>query len=168
LLARISQLTGSCRDAPDGQAPGACDRVLSQDWAALARLMTAHIDAEQEVCYLTMAAASPPGALLQAWAANLFNIREALAEAKLSSTSRARWLRAVADASTAVIRHFHAEDACLLPVLGQASAESRGLLGRQWTAFTLARLQDDAEADAAGSGRRLSGRARGCGSGSRR
>ena len=150
LLARISQLTGSCRDAPDGQAPSAGDRVLSQDWAALARLLTAHIDAEQEVCYLTMAAARPPADLRQAWTADLFDIREALAEARLSAIGSARWLRAVADASTAVIRHFHAEDRYLLPVLGQAPAETRGLLGRQWTAFTLARLQDDAEAEVTG------------------
>jgi anti-anti-sigma regulatory factor len=150
LLARISQLTGSCRDAPDGQAPGAGDRVLSQDWAALARLLTAHIDAEQEVCYLTMTAARPPADPRQAWIADLFDIREALAEARLSAIGSARWLRAVAAASAAAIRHFHAEDHYLLPVLGQAPAETRGLLARQWIAFTLARLQDDAEAEATG------------------
>jgi hypothetical protein len=150
LLARISQLTGSCRDAPDGQARGAGDRVLSQDWAALYRLLTAHIDAEQEVCYLTMTAARLPADPRQAWTADLFDIREALAEARLSAIGSARWLRAVADASTAAIRHFHAEDHYLLPVLDQAPAETRGLLGRQWTAFTLARLQDDAEAEATG------------------
>ena len=150
LLARISQLTGSCRDAPDGQAPGAGDRVLSQDWAALAGLLAAHIDAEQEVCYLTMTAARPPADPRQAWTADLFDIREALAEARLSAIGSARWLRAVADASTAAIRHFHAEDHYLLPVLGQVPAETRGLLGRQWTAFIRARLQDDAEAEATG------------------
>lgn len=147
-LARISQLTGSCRDAPGGPAPGADGPVLSRTWAALARLLTAHLDAEQEICYLTMTAARPPGALLQAWAADHFDIREALAETQLSAAGSARWLRAVSDASTAVIRHFQAEDDYLLPVLGQAPSETRGLLGRQWAAMTLARLQDDAEADA--------------------
>jgi hypothetical protein len=150
LLARISQLTGSCRDAPGGQAPGAGDPVPGQAWAALARLLTAHIDAEQEICYLPMAAARPPADLLRAWAADLFDIREALAEARLPAIGSARWLRAVTDASAAAIRHFHAEDSHLLPALSQAPAETRGRLGRQWAAFTLARLQDDAEADAAG------------------
>jgi hypothetical protein len=41
-----------------------------------------------------------------------------------------------------------AATAVLLP--GQAPVETRGLLARQWTAFTRARLQDDAEADPAG------------------
>ena len=36
-------------------------------------------------------------------------------------------------------------------LLGQAPAGTRGLLARQWTAFT--RLRDDAEADPAGHGR---------------
>jgi STAS domain/Hemerythrin HHE cation binding domain len=153
LLARISRLTGGGPDPPGGQAPGAGDRMLSPAWAALARLLTAHLDAEQELCYLTMAAARPPAALRQAWAAGLFDIREVLAEAKLSAPGSARWLRAVTDASTAVIRHFHDEDHYLLPALGQAPAETRGLLGRQWTAFTLARLQDDAEPGAAGERR---------------
>jgi anti-anti-sigma regulatory factor len=150
LLARISQLTGSCRDASDGQAPDAGDRVLSQTWAALARLLAAYIDAEQEICYLPMAAARPPADLLRAWGADLFDIREALAEARLPTVGSARWRRAVTDASAAAIRHFHAEDSHLLPVLDQATPQTRSRLGRQWAAFTLARLQDDAEADAAG------------------
>jgi STAS domain len=150
LLARISQLAGSCRDAPDGQAPGAGDRALSQAWAALARLLTAYTDAVQEICYLPLVAARPPADLLRAWSADLFDIREALAEARLPTAGSARWLRAVTDASAAAIRHFHAEDSHLLPVLGQAPPQTRSRLGRQWAAFTLARLQDDAEADAAG------------------
>jgi anti-anti-sigma regulatory factor len=156
LLARISQLTGSCRDAPGGPAPGADDGLLSRTWAALARLLTAHLDAEQEICYLTMTAARPPSALLQAWAAGHFDIREALAETRLSAAGSARWLRAVSDASAAVIRHIQAEDHYLLPVLGQAPPETRGLLGRQWAALTLARLQDDGETDAARPGERRS------------
>jgi hypothetical protein len=154
LLGRIGQLTGSCRDARGGPAPSADGPVLSQTWIALARLLTAHLDAEQEICYLTMTAARPPGALLQAWAADHFDIREPLAETQLSAAGSARWLRAVSDASTAVIRHFQAEDDYLLPVLGQAPSETRGLLGRQWAALTLARLQDDAEADATRPGER--------------
>ena len=149
LLACTSQLTGSCPDAPGGQAPVAGDRVLSQTWAALACLLAAYIDAEQEVCYLTMIAARPPADLRDAWAADLFDIREALADARLSAVGSARWLLAVTDASTAVIRHFHAEDHCLLPALAQAPAETRGLLGRQWIAFTCAWLLDNSEADAA-------------------
>lgn len=154
LLDRISQLTGSCRAVPGGPAPGTDGRVLSRTWAALARLLIAHLDAEQEICYLTMTAARPPGALLRAWAAAHFDIREALAESQLSAAGSARWLRAVSDASTAVIRHFQAEDDYLLPVLGQVPPETRGLLGRQWAALALARLQDDAEADATRPGER--------------
>jgi hypothetical protein len=154
LLARIGRLTGSCLDVPGGPAPGVDDRVLSRTWAVLARLLAAHLEAEQEICYLAMAAARPPGALLEAWAAGRFDIREALAETQLSAAGSARWLRAVTDASTAVIRHFRAEADCLLPVLDQVSPETRSLLGRQWAALTLARLQDDAEADATGPGER--------------
>ena len=154
LLAGISQLTGSCRDAPGGSAPGADRRVLSRTWAALGRLLTTHLDAEQEICYLTMTAARPPGRpCCRHGPPGYFDIREALAETQLSAAGSARWLRAVSDASTAVIRHFQAEDDYLLPVLGQAPPETRGLLGRQWAAFTLARLQDDAEADATQSWR---------------
>ena len=54
------------------------------------------------------------------------------------------------DAWPAPIRHSQAGEDHLLPALGQATPETRGLLGRQWTAFALARLQDDAEADATG------------------
>jgi STAS domain len=154
LLACTSQLTGSCPDAPGGQAPVAGDRVLSQTWAALACLLAAYIDAEQEVCYLTMTAARPLADLRDAWAADLFDIREALADARLSAVGSARWLLAVTDVSTAVIRHFHTEDHYLLPALAEAPAETRGLLGRQWTAFTIARLLDDAESHAANPGER--------------
>lgn len=128
----------------DGHPPGMC-------WAALSRLLAIHLDAEEEICYPAIAAARPPGGLPRASAAGHFGIREALAEAQVAVTGSPRWLRALTDAWLAAIRHCRAAEDHLLPALGQATTpQTRGLLGRQWAAFTLARLQDAAEAGAAG------------------
>jgi Hemerythrin HHE cation binding domain len=145
LFASLPQLTCKRQHTAD-----ACRHMLGETWAALARLLATHLDAEQEICYPAIAAAKPAGGALPASAVDHFDIREALAEARLSVTGSTRWLRAVTDAWLAAIRHCEADHNHLLPVLGQATPEGRRLLGRQWAAFTLARLLDEAEADAAG------------------
>jgi hypothetical protein len=150
--ARILRLFTSLNKLTRGlqHTAGASGHLLGETWTALTRLLAIHLDAEQEICYPAIAAAGPPGGVPWASAAGHFDIREAMTEAQLSVTGSTRWLRAVTDAWLAAVRHCRADDDHLLPVLAQATPETRGLLGRQWAAFTLARLQDDAEADAAG------------------
>jgi len=130
-------------------AAGTRGHLLGETWAALTRLLAIHLDAEQEICCPALAAAGPPGSVLWASAAGHFDIRETIAEAQLSATGSTRWLRAVTDAWLAAIRHCQADEHHLLPELARATPETRALLGRQWAAFILARLQDDAEANTA-------------------
>lgn len=138
--ARILRLFTSLDQLTRGRQPtaGACGHLLGETWAALTRPLAIHLDAEQEICHPAIAAARPPGSVPWASAADHFDIREALAEAQLPVTGSTQWLRAANDARLAAIRHCQAGNDDLLPVLGLATRENRGLLCQQWAAFTLA------------------------------
>ena len=132
------QLTGS-------PAPSGDDRMLGETWSALSRLLDAHIDAEEEICRLAMTAAGQPDDRLEASFADHWDIQEALAEAQLCETGSRRWWRAVADARSTSTRHFRTEeDHVLAAFRRETGREAREILGRQWTAFMLDRLRDDA------------------------
>jgi hypothetical protein len=133
------------RPAPGRPAPGGDDRTLEGIWAALSWLLKAHIDAEEEICRLVMAAAGEHDDRLESSFADHWDIQEAVAEARLCETGSRRWWRAVADARSASTRHFRAEeDHVLATFRQQTDREAREVLGRQWTAFMRDRRRDDA------------------------
>lgn len=121
-------------------------RMLSETWARLSLLLELHIDAEEEICYPAACAPRRRDAAIEASFDDHRDIREVLAEARLRETDSLPWWRAVAAAHTASSRHFRAEEEHVLPVFRRSKPGLREILGRQWAAFTRARLRDLAEA----------------------
>ncbi len=145
LFAALDEFARDSEQMTDSPAPSKDDRMLGETWPALCWLLDAHIDAEEEICRLVMAAAGEPDDRLEAPFADHWDIQEALAEARLCETGSRRWWRAVADARSASIRHFRAEEDHVLAAFRRATdREAREILGRQWTAFMLDRLRDGA------------------------
>lgn len=138
LFARLDELAGGHQNPP-----GSASNHLGQTWTLLARLLHLQMDAEEEICYPAMAATGLQAARVRAAAADHWDIREALAEARLSPVGSSRWWRAVTDSRRVCTRHFREEDNLLVSYHGQSSPEARNVLGRQWIAFMLAGLRDD-------------------------
>jgi STAS domain/Hemerythrin HHE cation binding domain len=147
LFTRLDHIARDRQQETGSAAVSTGDRTLSEIWAVLVLLPRLHIDAEEEICYPAIAATGPPEGLLDAVAADHWDIHEALAEAQLSKTGSRQWWRAVTDARWAVIRHFQAEENHLLAAFRRDTGpEARHALGRQWIAFILARLRDGDDA----------------------
>lgn len=145
LFAALDEFARDSEQMTGSPAPNGDDRMLGETWAALSSRLDAHIDAEEEICRLVMAAAGEPDDRLEASFADHWDIQEALAEARLCETGSRRWWRAVADARSATTRHFRAEENHVLAAFRRrTSREAREILGRQWAAFMLDRLRDDA------------------------
>lgn len=110
---------------------------LGAVWADLAGLLEAHAAATREICFLTLAS----DAVDDSGSADLDDVIEAVAEARLQPAGSRLWWRAVRAARAAETAHDDTE-----PVLDalrrQLTREQREVLGRQWEAFVAARASD--------------------------
>lgn len=144
LFARLDQLVRDRQRQTGSREPSTYDRMVGETWAMLYSLLKLHVEAEEEIIYPALTATGQPEGPLQAAASDRWDIREALAEARLSQTGSRRWWGAVTAARWAAIRHLRAEEDHLLAAFRrQTSAEVRDVLGRQWIAFILAWLHDE-------------------------
>ena len=145
---RIRQLRQALRDtACDGPRAGPGE-ALAEVWDSLAGLIELHLSAEQEICWLPMCGTGPPGReQLAAAAAAAADIMAAIGEARLQPAGSPCWWLAVNDALAACAAQFGREEDGILPGFARrADWPARERLGRQWLAYTEARLLDQAPA----------------------
>ena len=134
---RISKLIGELDAAlldPGPVAPGS-EPALA--WAALARFLSFHLDAAEEVAYRALAVPGPGAAtaIRQVSEADA-DIRAAVEEAQLSRPGSRSWRMAVQAASRAARRHIVLLESGPLPrYRDHAASGARRVLGRQWAAF---------------------------------
>ncbi len=129
-------------------APARC-AVL---WGRLAGLLDVHTEAEQEIFYPAVARLpADTGTDVADAIADHGDLREAVAEASLQPAGSAAWWPLATAARRIASRHIAWEESRLLVAFARtASGDLRDELGRQWTAFTAARLADAAGSAAAG------------------
>lgn len=138
---RLQRLEAALRDAERSGAGGGSRPAAASVWDRLAVLLEAHADAEEEICHLPLSAFCP-GAddQVQELAADLDDIREAVAEARLQPPGSPLWWRTV-NAALAAYRQHH-DRRMRLVASGFLRAARPGLpqaLARQWLGFTAAR-----------------------------
>lgn len=129
----IEKLDAALLD-PGPVAPGS-EPALA--WAALARFLSFHLDAAEEVTYRALAVAAPGAttAIRQVSEADA-DIRAAVGEAQLSRPGSLSWRMAVEAASRAARRHIVLlESGPLCRYRNHAAPGARRVLGRQWEAF---------------------------------
>ncbi|MGH3297023.1 MAG: hemerythrin domain-containing protein [Trebonia sp.] len=141
---RIRRLSQSLDDAVRWAARSGPDWAPAHVWQRLAELLQAHTRAEEEICYLLAARSGPHAdARTRDMAADHDDIREAIAEAALQPAGSALWWRAVRTVQTNIPLHLDHEERDILVSLQHQLTTSRRLeIGRQWTAFTAAWMQD--------------------------
>lgn len=112
---------------------------LSAVWADLAALLETHAAATREICYLSLLSE----AVKDGFSADLDDVTEAVAEARLQPAGSRLWWLAVRSAREALASHIEGIQAGPLPALRRrAPTEQREVLGRQWQAFIAARNDD--------------------------
>jgi hypothetical protein len=118
--------------------------ALATVWDRLAGLIEVHAAAEQEVCYLPMVATrSWSREQMEDAVADLAEICEAVAEARLEPIGSRLWWRAVKAALSACAEHFgRQEEEVLADFRDRADRWLRQELGAQWSAFIAARIRD--------------------------
>lgn len=141
---RLLRWEAALRDAGRGRAGDGSCRVLAALWGRVAALLDLHADAEQEICHLPLAAAGPDG-LQEAGelAADLWDIHEAVSEARLQAAGSPPWWLAVNAALTGYQRHHDRLHRGLLASFAlRAGRAQRERLAAQWLAFQAARIRD--------------------------
>jgi hypothetical protein len=123
--------------------PGAAP-ALATVWERLADMIEVQAAAEEEICYVPMVAAgSWSQAQLVDTVADLDQIREMVAEARLQTAGSRPWWQAVKVALSACIEHFERqEEGVLADFHSRADRLLRQQLGGQWSAFIAARVSD--------------------------
>jgi hypothetical protein len=138
---RILLIQRALRDAgrPRGSA-----WALATVWDRLADMLDVHAAAEEEICYLPMVAASSwSREQMRDAVAELGEIRDAAAEARLLPVGSRSWWRAVTAALSACAEHFdHQEQGVLADFRSRADRTLRQQLGGQWSAFVTAGIAD--------------------------
>jgi hypothetical protein len=135
---------------PGGESDSAW--ALAIVWDRLADMIEVQAAAEQEVCYLPMAAASCwTQEQMSNAVADLDEIREAVTEARLETVGSRAWWRAVTAALSACAAHFGRQEEGVLADFGRrADRRLRQQLGGQWSAFIAAQVRDLAGDDHVG------------------
>jgi hypothetical protein len=140
ISAVIGQFDGELTSpGPAGVRPEA---VLA--WNVLAGFLRLHVAADEEIAYVALASADPDVtlAITQACEANA-DLREAMAEARLSRAGSRSWRMAVQAACRAAQTHIACEESVpLARYRRHTAAAARRATGRQWIFFTTARLLD--------------------------
>lgn len=134
----LTGLEDACRASP---------AEFRRAWEELAGLLEAHISAAEEIGYLPIlaCAANAPMRYTEL-TADHDDIREAVAEARLSPVGSRSWWLAVHAARTTAVRHIDALEATLLgQFLQHAPPQTRQVLAGQWQAFTAALALDASE-----------------------
>jgi hypothetical protein len=137
LIAKLDSALACGHPAGPGSDPEAV-------WAALAGFLRFHVDAAEEIAYLTLATADPHAglAIMQACEANA-DIREAVEEARLSQPGSRTWLLAVQAACQSARNHIsYVESGPLDRLRMHAAPAARRALGSWWVAFMTARALD--------------------------
>jgi hypothetical protein len=136
--------------SPGGKAtqPG----TLAVVWDRLADMIEVQAAAEEEICYLPMVAASSwSWEQMEDAAADLADIREAVAEARMQPVGSQAWWRGIKAALSACVEHFDGlEEGVLADFRNHADRSLCQQLGARWLAFTTARIRDLAAAGQAG------------------
>jgi hypothetical protein len=141
--ARIRELLGELSDAAVSASEADAGRP-AMTWAVLDALLSAHLDAAEEIAYpaLTDNAICEPGRAAEL-VADHGDIREALGEARIRPAGSAVWWLAVRAAVATAISHIDAIESGPLAVFRwEASPQIRETLGAQWVAFVTARACD--------------------------
>jgi hypothetical protein len=141
---RIRRLSEALYDAV--RCAGDLDEnwMLAHVWQRLSGLLEAHTRAEEEVCYPVMLRSGAQADELRRGAiADHDDIREAVAEASLRRVGSALWWRAVRAVLDCTAEHLEREERGVLARC-ELTAGQRRELGRQWSAFVAAWIQDAA------------------------
>ena len=113
-------------------------------WDVLAGFLGLHVVAAEEIAYLALASADPGVALAVAQVSEVnADLREAMAEARLSRAGSRTWHMAVQAACRAAQAHIDCEESDLLVRYRRHAAPAiRRAAGRQWISFMTARVLD--------------------------
>lgn len=143
---RIRRLCKTLQDTARRADDPGLGRVPGYVWQRLSDLLTAHFEAEEEICHLPMIRAAPQaGEQRREMVADHDDIRETIAEASLRDVGSAPWWRAVRAAVAASAEHLHQEERGVLANdLSRLEWGQRQMLGRQWSAYRAARALDSA------------------------
>lgn len=139
---RISQVIGQFNDALG--VPCQAGPEASLTWDVLAGLLWLHAAAAEEIAYPALRSAGPGVALAVAQASEAnADLREAIAEARLSRAGSRTWHMAVQSACHAARAHIACEESDLLVRYRRhAASVARRAAGRQWVSFMTARTLD--------------------------
>ena len=137
---RISKVIGQFHDALAEPCPAGPDPQASLIWDVLAGFLRLHVVAAEEIAYPALTSADP-GAVLavaQVTEANA-DLREAMAEARLSRVGSRTWHMAVQAACRGAQAHITCEESDLLVRYRRyAAPATRRVAGRQWISFMTA------------------------------
>jgi hypothetical protein len=141
---RILRLQTALHDVARYHHDGGSRWALASTWDRLASLIELHIEAQGEICYPAIFEASPAGqAQMQQSLADHDDICEAIGESRLQPVGSPGWWRAVTAAlSTWFEQTDREEREALARFARRAGRAQRDKLGRQWSAFIAARLND--------------------------
>ncbi len=125
-----------------GGQDAACS--LAPVWRRLAGVLDIHAEAEQEIWFPALFGHShEQDAQIREAIADHDDIREAAREAALHPVASAAWSRAVVAVLRLTPDHIAREENGPLAIFARRAApELRHELGRQWAAFTAARIRD--------------------------
>ncbi|PZR93413.1 MAG: cation-binding protein [Candidatus Nephthysia bennettiae] len=138
---RIRRLANTVNDA--GRYGGGPSSLVPI-WRRLAELLDNHTEAEQEICYLSLFGQGRDVQMQDA-IADHDDMREAVREAALHPVASPIWTRTALAALRITSDHIAREEHGPLADFARcATPELRRELGRQWGAFTAARLRDSA------------------------
>lgn len=138
---RIVRLRDALGAAGRGSGSGT-GWMLAHAGQRLAEVLAAHLQAEQEICYLSMFGAGRHREWREAMADD-DDVHYAICEAGLQRPGTAGWRRAVRAAAAAGTRHVErAQAGPLARWQSRLTASQRRELGRQWSAFIAARARD--------------------------
>jgi hypothetical protein len=141
---RILLMQQALADAGPSDGNGDSPWALAVLWDRLADMIEIQAAAEEEVCYLPMVSArSWTWQQMTDAVADLDEIREAVAEARLEAVGSQAWWLAVKAALSACAEHFDRhEEGVLADFASRADRPLGQQLGGQWSAFITAQIRD--------------------------
>ncbi len=141
---RIIKVIGKFHDALAGPCLAGPDQEAGLLWDVLAGFLWLHVVAAEEIAYLALTSADPDAALAVAQVSEVnSDIREAMAEARLSRAGSRTWRMAVQAACLAAQAHIACEESDLLVRYRRHAAPAvRRVAGRQWVSFMTACVLD--------------------------
>lgn len=141
---RISRVIGQFNDALAAPCAVGAGPEAGLIWDVLAGFLWLHVDAAEEIAYSALTSADPDAAMAVAQASEAnTDIREAMAEARLSRVGSRTWHMAVRAACRAAQAHIACEESDLLVRYRRHAAPAvRRAAGRQWVCFTTAWVLD--------------------------